>query len=214
MKPRPIPRWQRRKEARVPEIVAAALEIFAERGFAATRLDDVAARAGVTKGTLYLYFPSKEELFKEMVRQSILPMIAAREEMIQQSTAPSAELLSRFLLSLPEVMLDSPVSAIPKLMIAEARNFPDLARFYLDEVISRSKRMIVALIERGIARGEFRRPVDIDQSFFCVMAPVLVAALWKHSFGAHEPGMLDPRALVRTHVDLLLHGLLTAGEAS
>lgn len=201
------PRWRRRKDERPAEIIAAALESFAERGFAATRLDDIAARAGVTRGTLYLYFPSKEELFKAVVRQSIVPIIARGEEMVARSPEPSAELLTQFLLSVPMAAAGSSMSAIPKLVLAEARNFPDLARFYLDEVVRRGQRLLKGIIERGIARGEFRS-VDKDHVFFSVMSPLLVAMLWKHSLEPFDGQRLDAQALCRAHLDVVLHGLL------
>jgi len=205
--PRPKrPRWRRRKEARPAEIIAAALESFAERGFAATRLEDIAARAGVTRGTLYLYFPSKEELFKAVVRQSIVPIIARGEAMVANSHEPSAELLRKLLLSIPMAVAGSPVSAIPKLVLSEARNFPDLARFYLREVVRRGRRLLKAIIERGIARGEFRA-VDRDHVFFSVMSPLLLAMLWKHSLEPYDGKRLDVQALCRAHLDVLLNGL-------
>src|SRR5205823_2691529 len=118
-------RWRRRKEARPAEILTAALACFAERGFAATRLDDVAVRAGVTKGTLYLYFQNKEELFKAVVRQALLPNIERVEAMVGDATEPASLLLERLIKSFSEV-ISSPISAIPKLVLAEAGNFPDL----------------------------------------------------------------------------------------
>jgi len=201
------PRWRRRKEERPAEIIAAALETFAERGFAATRLDDIAERAGVTRGTLYLYFPSKEDLFKAVVRQAIVPVIARGEAMLGQSQESSAALLAKILLMIPGVVADSPVSAMPKLMISEARNFPDLAQFYLQEVIRRGRKLVTAIIERGVERGEFR-PVDMDHVFYCVVGPVLLTMLWKHSFEPYDGKRLDAQAVCRAHVDLLLHGLL------
>ena len=203
----PQPRWRRRKEERPAEIIAAALETFAERGFAATRLDDIAERAGVTRGTLYLYFPSKEELFKAVVRQAIVPVIARGEEMVEHSQESSAALLAKILLMIPTAVAGSAVSAIPKLMISEARNFPDLAQFYLKEVIRRGRRLLTAIIARGVERGEFR-PVDMDHVFYCVVGPVLLTMLWKHSFEPYDGERLDARALCQAHLDLLLHGLL------
>jgi AcrR family transcriptional regulator len=201
------PRWRRRKEERPAEIIAAALETFAERGFAATRLDDIAERAGVTRGTLYLYFPSKEDLFKAVVRQAIVPIIARGEEIVEHSQESSAALLTKILLMIPTAVAGSPVSAIPKLMISEARNFPDLAQFYLKEVIRRGRRLLTAIVARGVERGEFR-PVDMDHVFYCVVGPVLLTMLWKHSFEPYDGKRLDAQALCRAHLDLLLHGLL------
>jgi AcrR family transcriptional regulator len=201
------PRWRRRKEERPAEIIAAALETFAERGFAATRLDDIAERAGVTRGTLYLYFPSKEDLFKAVVRQAIVPIIARGEEIVEHSQESSAALLTKILLMIPTAVAGSPVSAIPKLMISEARNFPDLAQFYLKEVIRRGRRLLTAIVARGVERGEFR-PVDMDHVFYCVVGPVLLTMLWKHSFEPYDGKRLDAQALCRAHLDVLLHGLL------
>jgi AcrR family transcriptional regulator len=206
------PRWRRRKDARPAEIIAAAVESFAERGFAATRLDDIAARAGVTRGTLYLYFSSKEELFKAVVRQLIVPILATREEMIAASTEPTADLLRKLILSVPDALAGSPIPAIPKLVIAEARNFPDLAQFYFDEVLSRARRRIRMLIRRGVERGEFR-PVDVDRVFYCVVAPIFVGLIWQHVFQPHDKERLDLHALCRAHLDLLLNGLLKPEEA-
>jgi AcrR family transcriptional regulator len=198
-------RWRRRKEARPDEILAAALESFAARGFAATRLEDVAARAGISKGTLYLYFKSKEELFEAVVRATLLPNLARIEALAASFEGPSATLLERLLLTISGV-IGSQVGAIPKLVIAEAGNFPGLARFYLDEVVRRGLRLIATILRRGIERGEFR-PVDVDHTVFCVIAPMLIAALWKNSLEPHDHAPLDTQALVRAHLDLLLRGL-------
>src|SRR6187549_559455 len=131
-----LPRWQRRKEARPAEIVAAALDVFVERGFAATKLEEVARRAGVTKGTVYLYFESKEALFKAVVRETIVPIFARGEQMVAEHQGSSADLLTQLMRKWWERIGETSLSGIPKLMMAEAGNFPALARFYYDEVIS------------------------------------------------------------------------------
>jgi AcrR family transcriptional regulator len=205
MEERSPTRWRRRKDARPDEILAAALASFAERGFAATRLEDVAARAGVSKGTLYLYFKGKEELFEAVVRATLLPNLERVEALAASSEGPSALLLERLLLTIAGVM-DSRVGAIPKLVIAEAGNFPELARFYLDEVVRRGLRLIGMILKRGIERGEFRA-VDVDHAVFCVIGPMLLAALWKNSLEAYDDAPMDTQALVRAHLDLLLRGL-------
>ena len=180
----PGARWRRRKTARPAEILSAALASFAERGFAATRLDDVAARAGVTKGTLYLYFRNKEELFKAVVRQELLPTIERAEAMVAESAAPSMVLLEQ-LAELFARVISSRLSAIPKLVLTEAGNFPDLARFYLEEVVERGKGLFRRVLERGVEVGEFR-PIDTESVVLCVIAPFLLAALWRHSFEPHS----------------------------
>lgn len=204
------PRRRRRKDARPAELVAAALECFAERGFAATKLDDIAAKAGVAKGTVYLYFPSKEELFKAVVRESLLPNIARAETLLGESALPAAAQLRGLLEFMTGRMASSPVGIIPKLVVTEAGNFPDIARFYLDNVVQRGFALIGRVLRRGIERGEFRQ-VDVRHTTFCVIAPVLLTALWRHSLGRFEPDALDPDALWRTHVELLLQGLRPEG---
>src|SRR3954469_2599037 len=129
-------RWRRRKEARPAEILAAALDCFAERGFAATRMDDVAARAGVTKGTVYLYFQTKQEMFEALVRSELLPNVERLEAAAADASA--TVFLERLLDVWATHVFPSRVSVLPKLMIAEAGNFPELARFYLEEVVHRA----------------------------------------------------------------------------
>jgi AcrR family transcriptional regulator len=203
---------RRRKEARPGELVAAALACFAERGFAATRLDDIAAKAGVSKGTVYLYFPSKEELFKTVIRESLLPNIAQVETLLDRPDMPAAEQLRRLLEFMTGRMASSPVGIIPKLIITEAGNFPDVARFYLDNVVKRGFAVVGRVLTRGIERGEFRA-VDVRHTVFCIVAPVLLTALWRHSLGRYEPDHFDADALWRTQVDLLLRGLRQDGAA-
>jgi AcrR family transcriptional regulator len=200
------PRWRRRKEARPTEILEAALACFAEKGFAATKLDDVAARAGITRGTLYLYFTSKEELFKAVVRQSVLPILAGRERMQARADLPVAEQLRAFILSIPAQITGTPLPAIPKIIIAESRNFPDLAEFYFAEVLSRLRRSIRALLRRGVRAGEFRK-IDIDQVFYCTIGPLIAAILWRSVFAAFDKHAPDPGLVARAHADLLLRGL-------
>ena len=198
-------RWRRRKTARPSEILSAALASFADRGFAATRLDDVAARAGVTKGTLYLYFRNKEELFKAVVRQELVPAIERAEAMVADSAVPSIVLLEQ-LAGLFARIVSSRLSAIPKLVLTEAGNFPEIARFYLEEVVHRGMHLLRAVLERGIEAGELRR-IDTQSAVMCVIAPLLLAALWRHSLERYADRPLDIDALCRTHLDLLRRGL-------
>ncbi|HYD64361.1 TetR/AcrR family transcriptional regulator [Azospirillum sp.] len=209
----PLPRWRRRKEARPQEIVDAALDVFAERGFAAARLEDVAARAGVSKGTLYLYFPNKEELFKAVVRSAILPNLEMAERLLAEFPGSSMEILERLLLGIAGKVMATRVGAIPKLMIAEAGNFPELARFYYETVIARAFRVIGAVLERGVARGEFRA-MDVGHTVRLVVAPMLMVALWRTSFEPVAGGPLDAEGLMRTHIDHLRRALAPEGGAS
>jgi AcrR family transcriptional regulator len=199
-------RWRRRKQARPPEILAAALASFAERGFAATRLDDVARRAGVTKGTLYLYFPNKAELFKAVVAQALVPSLERGEALLAGADAPATELLAALMRGWAE-LAGSPAGAIPKIVVSEAGNFPDLARFYREAVVDRGMALLRRVVRLGIERGEFRPIADIDNAVRCICAPLLLAMLWRHSFGRHEPGGFDPDALCQIQLDLLRDGL-------
>jgi len=200
-------RWRRRKEARPQEILAAALALFAERGFAATRLDDVARRAGVTKGTLYLYFPNKQELFEAVVRQALVPNLERGEALLSEAAEPqsTAALLAEVMRGWAE-LASSPAGAIPKIVVSEAGNFPDLARFYREQVVDRGMALLRRVLQLGIARGEFRA-LDLDDTVRCVVAPLLMAMLWRHSLGRHELAGFDPDALCQTHLQLLLNGL-------
>ena len=142
MNARTATRWERRKDARPQELTDAALDLFVEHGFAATRLDDVAAKAGVSKGTLYLYFDSKEELFKAVVQSSVVPVIAQAEELIRHFAGTSEELFRALVMGWWAAIGDSKASGLPKLIVSEARNFPDIARWYHDEVIARGTRVV------------------------------------------------------------------------
>ncbi len=202
------PRWQRRKADRPGEILAAALECFAQRGFSATRLEDIAARAGVTKGTLYLYFPNKEELFKALVRQELVPIVERLEAAAADPGVPAAEMLRGLTVLWVEIVAGSRVGVLPKLIVGESGNFPDLARFYLHEVIHRGLRLLRGVLRRGVESGEFRE-VDVDHAAYCVLGPLLLSVLWRHTFERHEERPMDMGALCRAHLDLLLHGLET-----
>jgi len=200
------PRWERRKDARPAELAAAALALFVEKGFAATRLEDVAARAGVSKGTLYLYFDSKEALFKEVVRANILPALAEAEKRMQAFGGSTPELLHLLVQQWWQVLDASPIGGMPKLMFSEARNFPELARFYHDEVIVRGKALLGSVIKRGIDRGEFRA-VDTRRATETMLGPLLLMAIWKHSFAAVSSEEFNPRATLGAAVDIFVNGI-------
>jgi len=200
------PRWQRRKEARPGEIVAAALQVFVERGFRAAKLTEVARRAGVTKGTLYLYFASKEALFKEMVRQTIVPAIATGEQTVSAHTGSAADLFKEITHGWWQRVGETQLSGIPKLMMAEAGNFPELARFYYEEVVKRGHRLMASVLERGIASGEFR-PLDVDVGVRLALAPLLHAANWRHSWALCTRDGFDVPRYLDQHVDIFLRGI-------
>jgi len=203
-------RWTRRKEARPAELISAALDLFVEKGFAATRLEDVAARAGVSKGTLYLYFPSKEELFKAVVRGGIVPAIERAEKLSADHRGSASDLLRDMLSGWWSSVGNTRLGGIPKLMIAESGNFPDLAQFYYEEVISRGHRLVAAAIQRGIDCGEFM-PVDVDYAMRLVIAPLWLLTVWRFSFDMCDKRRLDPQQYLDLHLDLMLRGLGAGG---
>ena len=201
------PRFERRKEARPGEILDAALELFVERGFAATRLEDVAQRAGVSKGTVYLYFDGKEELFKAVVRSGIVRAIEEAEGTVAGYEGDTADLLRALVVGWWQYIGSTKLSGIPKLMISEAQNFPELARFYYAEVVQRASRLFESAIERGIARGEFR-PVDVDHTVRAIMAPLIMRTILEHSFlPCAGPEDFNAPAYFDSLLDLVLNGL-------
>src|ERR1043165_7016500 len=149
MNSRSQPRWQRRAEDRPREICAAALEVFAEKGFAAARLDEIAKRAGVSKGTLYLYFEDKAQLFRAVVRDSIAPNVEAITSAVAATDMPFGQILPVFLSGFAHNIGKIPVGAVAKMVIGESRNFPELARVWHDEVASKAIGAMAALVARA-----------------------------------------------------------------
>lgn len=204
------PKWRRRKDARPAEIVAAALEVFAEKGFAAARLDDIAARAGVSKGALYLYFETKQDLFTAVVRDAISPNIAQVEAAARAMDIPFAQVVRLLIGRAAEMLTDSPVGPVAKMVIAESRNFPDLARVWHDEVVDRVLGVITGLIETAQARGEIR-PGVARYHAFSIAGPLLMGALWREVLMPVGAAPVDLRILAAQHVETVLGGLLAEG---
>lgn len=191
--------------------MAAALELFVEQGFAATRMDDVARRAGVTKGTVYLYFESKEALLKEVVHQSLVPVLEYAEEQLEACEGRASEVFAEMIRGWWRSIGEAPFAGIPKLIVAEAGNFPELARYYVDEVVSRGRAIFARILERGVESGEFR-PVDVGQVLRLAMAPIQYASIYGHSLRACDPADFDAHAYIETHIDVFLRGLRTERE--
>jgi AcrR family transcriptional regulator len=208
----PSPRWARRKAARPAELLAAALELFVDKGYAGTRLDDVAARAQVSKGTLYLYFSSKEDLFKAVVRESVVARISASAERAASFDGSSEGLLRALVESWWNEFGNTRAGGISKLMVAESGNFPEIARFFLAEVIEPWHTLLAKAIERGIERGEFRS-VDTPTFVRVMTAPLVMLALWKHSFGPCSAEPIDPQRYLATMLDAHLASLRPAPGA-
>ena len=208
--PAAAPTRQRRKETHPQELLDAALALFVEKGFAATRTEQVAQRAGVSKGTLYLYYPSKEELFKAVVRQNLSGLIAEGLEAAEHFEGNTSDLLAYLMQTWWERIGNTDAGAIHKIIIAEVRNFPDIAAFYAAEVIEPAQRLFCNSVQRGIDRGEFRA-LPVHEVAHALIAPMIFEALHKHSIGAC-PGFTAGNEnhgadVLRTHLELVLRGL-------
>ena len=202
------PPRQRLKDIRPQQLLEAALALFVEKGFTATRSEEVAHLAGVSKGTLYLYYPSKEELFKAVVRQNISALIVEGSGIVAAYAGNTSELLLKLFEVWWDRVAESNAGGLHKVVLSEVRNFPELAQFYADEVIVPAHRLFESVVQRGIERGEFR-PVDTGPVAHALMAPMIFLMLHRHSFGACpiQGCDVDPRATLMAHADLMLHGL-------
>lgn len=207
------PKFRRRKADRPAEILQAALAVFAEKGFAAARLDEIAARAGVSKGALYLYFETKEDLFRAVVGQIFAPNMRMVRAMVAAHPGPIDELMSLFTRRLVQVAGALPVGAVAKMVVGEARNFPELARVWHDELISQMLGALCDAIAAAQARGEVR---EGDPRLFAIQlaGPLVMALLWRETFEPVGAAPIDLEALVTQHVDTLLHGLLRRKAAA
>ena len=198
---------ERRKQARPGELLQAALSLFVEKGFAATRVEEVAALAGVSKGTLFLYFETKEDLLKAVIRENIANLFPAWNEEFNSFQGSSTEMLRYAMRSWWERIGNTPASGIPKLVMGEAQNFPEIATFYHAEVIEPGVALIRRILQRGIDCGEFRK-IDLDQAVHTVYAPMIFLMMWKNSMGLCSSGIqIDPVRFIEMQVDVLLHGV-------
>jgi AcrR family transcriptional regulator len=200
----PRPRFKRRKEDRPQEITAAALEAFAEKGYAATRVTDVAKRAGVSKGLLYLYFRTKEELFKAVIKSFVSPRIEALRSEIE-STDLSAEAYFRGpFLEFAKQVPRSPARVLVRLMIAEGAMYPELTHWYQENVVAHGLTALRDLIERGVRDGEFRKSA-LQEFPHIVVAPVAFAIVWSLVFGSRHK--LDSDRFIESHLGLILDAI-------
>ena len=198
----------RRKEARPGELLDAALDLFVAKGFAATRVEEVAAKAGVSKGTLFLYFKSKEELFEAVVRENIGNQINKGLAEIDNFDGATIDMLKFAMFAWWERVGNTKASGISKLVMSEASNFPALANFYQDTVVKPGRLLIRAILQRGVDRGEFRT-LNMDYAVYSVIAPLMFLTMWKHSLGACSiEAPLDPKDYIDSQADIIVNGIL------
>jgi len=205
---------ERRKDARPGELLDAALDLFLEKGYTATRVEEVAQRAGVSKGTLFLYFSSKAELFKAVVRENISGRFTEWGEELKTFEGSSEELLHYCLNSWWERVGSTRASGLPKLMMSEAGNFPELVQFFQQEVVQPGNDLIQRILQRGVERGEFRA-IDPEYGVYSVLAPMVFLNLWKHGRGSCGDARveLDPQRYLASQLHILLRGLSAHAEA-
>ena len=194
------PRFQRRKEQRPQEITAAAFDVFSDKGYAGARVEEVARRAGVSKGLLYRYFETKQDLFKAVVRSVVIQRIDTLLDAVERTDLDSADFMRGPLLQFLQQVPGSPVAIVIRLLIAEGHRHPDLVDFYWDNVVSRGLQTFSAFIERGVQRGEFKKTAVSDFPQL-LLAPVMLSMIWRILFSQRE---LDTDKLIETQIDVLI----------
>lgn len=194
------PRYQRRKEDRPQEITEAAFAVFAEKGYAAARVEEVARRAGVSKGLTYLYFKTKEELFKAVIKSVVVRRIDALLKTLETTEMSSEEFLRGPMLEFMKSVPGSPIAIVIRLLISEGQRHPDLVDFYWDNVVAKGLAAITKFVERGVERGEFRETAVTDLPQL-VLAPMMLSIIWRILFTKRE---LDTDKFMETQIDMLL----------
>ena len=200
----PARRRTRRKEARPQEIVEAAMRLWAEKGFAATRLDDVAAEAGVAKGTIYLYFASKEALFEAALRQTLVATMESASGQVESFSGNTRELLTLFFGLVQSQLEESGAVVLMKVLIGEGHRFPGLVALHREIALSRGMETLGRILRRGVERGELRADAARTDPRI-IMGPIMTAALWSLVYkGATFPPI---RMMIDQHVEIIVKGL-------
>jgi AcrR family transcriptional regulator len=201
------PRWKRRKESRPQELLEAALLLFAQHGYAHTRLDDVAAQAGVSKGTVYLYFASKQDLFEAVVHAQANPWLTAISQRETLENEPTDKVLREFLTWGWGQFLESKLYLIARVVLAESNNFPQLARAYLQEVMGPIHEHLHNLLERGVARGEVIGEVSRER-VKALLAPLSWFSLWRQALLDHGQPPINEDRYVREAIDMIISSVV------
>ncbi len=206
------PKWRRRAEARPAEIVQAAYQVFSEKGFAAARLDDIAQRAGVSKGALYLYFANKQEIFEAVVKDAIAPNIGAVERMALAFPGTFEQLVRMVAPRIAEVAASTNVGKVLKMVVGESGNFPEIARIWHDDLVARGVGLMTELIAKAQERGEVREG-DPRNFAVSIIAPMLLGVIFRETFVPIGAKPFDIPALMQQHLDTVLPGLLVRRES-
>ena len=205
--------WNRRKQARPGEILDAALNVFAEKGYAAARMEDIAQRAGVTKGTIYLYFRSKEDVFKSLARMHVGDTLTSATEQALQYEGSLTDFLTMFFAIVTQNIHHSPAVVLPKIIISESGNFPELAQFWRTEVIDKALAMLTGVVQKSIARGEIR-DLPPDHLVRICVAPIVLSIIWRTVFAATDGTPFDYEKFFSLHFDVLMNGIKPEGRNS
>ena len=207
------PKWRRRAEDRPDEVLDAALKLFAKNGFAATKVEDIATEAGISKGAVYRYFTSKEEIFESLVKRAIAPIAERTEDLARTSHEDSAVLLKAVLTVVAAKLSDPDTLALPRIVLQEAGRFPELAQTYRRQVIDKAIGALELIILKGIAKGQFRS-VNARLAVRNVIGPVLAHLLLGQIFGIEREASVSPETFIQSHYDILMRGLMKpeAGE--
>ena len=206
------PKWRRRAEARPAEIVQAAYQVFSEKGFAAARLDDIAQRAGVSKGALYLYFDNKQEIFEAVVKDAVAPNIGAIEQIALAFPGSFEQLIRMVAPRIAQVAASANIGKVLKMVVGESGNFPEIARIWHDDVVARGLGLITQLIARAQERGEVRAG-DPRNHAVSIISPMLVGVIFRETFVPVGAKAFDIPALMQQHLDTVLPGLLVRRES-
>ncbi|MES2305456.1 MAG: TetR/AcrR family transcriptional regulator [Gemmatimonadota bacterium] len=204
--PKTAQRFQRRPEARPEELLDSALTVFGERGYRATTLEEVAKHAGVSKGTVYLYFASKDDLFRAMVEKNVIAMIESAEARVREHTGSAAELLETMMRTMWAKLSKSQMVCVTRLVQSELPQFPEIQRYYWENVIVRHRRLLRAIVDRGIASGEFR-PEAV--AMVPTMVPALIVQLnhVRALFGGLDPDGPTPEDQIESILSLVFDGI-------
>lgn len=203
-------RRRRRKDARPAEIIDAALVEFAQRGFAAARLEDVAARAGVSKATIYVYFKDKKALFEGCMRAKVSPVVADAEKLIDAFPGTTESMMRILIPMIYKNLMQSEVRELLRIVVSESGNFPFLAELHHRESVSKGKAIMEKIVARGIARGEFRAGAYAELPMV-IAGPAVMSMLWTILFQRFDP--IDLESAAKAHVDLILNGILNPVSA-
>lgn len=200
-------KWQRRKDERPAEILMAALSIFVSKGFVSTKIDEIADKAGVSKGTVYLYYASKEILFKEMVHELMVPRIKEVESYISSYQGSQGELLKVIIRQWWQTVKSSGLTGVPKLIISEADKFPDLTRFYVTEVIQRIQSILVKILNKGMENNEFNQ-IEPILSARVIMSSLVYFSMWDTSLKKYDQKGLNVEDLLEQQIKILVNGIV------